>query len=182
MSHPNPIANTGLVQMMAGYNQWMNEKLYRTAAQLPEFQYKEDKGAFFGSVHRTLNHIMVADIIWLRRFSKHGSYQSLSGLNDTVGALGDELHADLPALTTRRKALDATIVAWSRELTDADLARDLIYTDMKGNRHQTPISINVMHLFNHGTHHRGQVTTLLSQFGHDVGVTDLAAYAREPRS
>lgn len=164
------------VILMSRYNEWMNEKLYATAGRLSTEQFTAPRGAFFGSVCGTLNHIMVADIIWLKRFaghpSKHAALELVRAL-PTPGALNQVLHEELAALAQQRKMLDAVIRKWADSLSDRDLEQVLHYANTKGVEFDRPIAGLLMHFFNHQTHHRGQATTLLTQLGQDVGVTDL---------
>lgn len=150
---------------MAHYNEWMNRRLYALCATLPEVELKRDRGAFFRSIHRTLNHIVYADLAFLSRFT---------GDPPEVPELGVDLHAEFAALQVARAGLDARLCAWSRGLQDDWLRDTLTYTSkVDGRRRTVPRWVLVTHLFNHQTHHRGQVTTLLSQMGLDVGTTDL---------
>jgi uncharacterized damage-inducible protein DinB len=152
---------------MARYNQWMNRKLYAACAQLSDAQRKEDRGAFFGSIHATLNHLLYGDTAWMRRFSG----RPLDGLHARM-----EFHPDLEALRAMRELFDKEIIAWAEGLTPDWLAADFSYTSIADGITRTrPAWLLVTHLFNHQTHHRGQIATLLSQFGVDVGVTDLPA-------
>ena len=162
--------------LLADYNQWMNRKLYDAAATLPQAQLIADRGAFFGSILGTLNHLVVADTIWLKRFRAHPSRpDALAGMDETPmpAALDAVLYPDLAQLRERRECLDQVILAWMATLDDATLASQLDYTSMRGVPARRAVSAVLMHFFNHQTHHRGQATTLLSQAGVDVGVTDL---------
>ena len=150
---------------MAAYNRWMNEKLYACAAQLSDAQRKEDRGAFFKSVHGTLNHLLYGDLAWLYRFTG----RSLEGLDPGAG-----LYDDFERLQQRRLELDAELSDWAAGLTPQWLDADFTYYSQAYAAHFTrPAWLLVVHLFNHETHHRGQITTLLSQLGIDVGATDL---------
>ncbi|MCC6070504.1 DinB family protein [Massilia sp. GCM10020059] len=163
------------IRLMAQYNEWMNTRLYDAAMSLPADEVLADKGAFFGSLYGTLNHILLGDTIWLQRFATHpAAHSSL----DPVRAMPrpftyDERQGDFLALRERRAALDRVIVAWAGELTEADLGHVLKYNNIKGTPFSRSFSALVMHFFNHQTHHRGQATTLLSQAGVDPGSTDL---------
>jgi uncharacterized damage-inducible protein DinB len=152
--------------LMARYNQWMNRKLYAACAQLGPAEYKEDRGAFFGSAHGTLNHLLYADTIWMRRFQG----RPLDGLSPRM-----EFHPELEALREMRDIFDREIIGWAESLSAGWLAADFSYTRVAGGDFTLPAWQLVTHMFNHQTHHRGQLTTLLSQFGIDPGVTDLAA-------
>jgi uncharacterized damage-inducible protein DinB len=166
------------IRLMGSYNQWMNARLYEAAGKLPISVVNEDKKAFFGSILGTLNHIIVGDILWLKRFATHPSYhQALELVRqlDTPTALTQILYEDLALLAGMRTKLDSAIVAWTDELTEQELETNLTYANTKGEVSTRTFGLLVIHFFNHQTHHRGQVTTLLYQEGIDVGVTDLLA-------
>jgi len=166
------------LRLLSRYNQWMNDKLYNTAGQLPADELARDRSAFFGSLLGTLNHIMVADIVWLKRFSNHpAQHSALYEIRSTPQpqALAQILLDDFTVLTEQRRQLDKTIIAWCEQLDPEDLRYKLAYKNMKGEAECKKFGSLMLHLFNHQTHHRGQATTLLSQRGLDVGVTDLLA-------
>jgi uncharacterized damage-inducible protein DinB len=163
-------------RLLAQYNQWMNEKLYQAAASLPVAELSPDRGAFFGSILGTLNHLVVGDTIWLKRFAAHpGRHAALDPVRHLPmpAALDQLLFADLASLAQRRQALDMVILEWVNSLSDTDLAHSLAYNNTKGEAFRRRFSALLLHFFNHQTHHRGQVTTLLSQAGQDIGTTDL---------
>lgn len=164
------------IALMAAYNAWMNTKLYTAAGYLSADQLTTDRGAFFGSILSTLNHIMVGDTIWLQRFATHpGNHLSLEPIRQLPAPnnLGQLLFCDMASLSEHREWVDAIITNWASSLKETDLDYVLHYTNMKGIATDKPFFSLVMHFFNHQTHHRGQVTTLLSQLGIDVGATDL---------
>ncbi|MDY6812914.1 MAG: DinB family protein [Pseudomonadota bacterium] len=166
------------VMLLANYNAWMNRKLYAAAGRLGDETLYAERGAFFGSLFGTLNHLVVADTIWLQRFAMHPTrHTSLDTIRTQPRptALDSRLHDTLPELADHRLWLDETIQRWASELTEADLAQPLEYANMKGVTARRPFDCLVLHFFNHQTHHRGQATTLLSQASEDVGVTDLLA-------
>jgi uncharacterized damage-inducible protein DinB len=170
------------IRLLAQYNEWMNARLYDGAARLAHDQLAQDRGAFFGSLLGTLNHIMVGDIIWLKRLGTHpAAHRSLEPVRqrERPAALDQILHRDLGALREERAKIDAIIAAWAAELSIADLDHVLEYRNMKGEPMRKLFGSLVLNLFNHQTHHRGQATTLLSQAGIDVGVTDLLALIPE---
>jgi len=164
------------LQLMADYNRWMNEKVYQTAAGLPCDELRADRKAFFGSILGTLNHLVVADTIWLKRFAQHPaghpSLELVKHLEDPQ-ALNQLLFTDLQALLARRQLLDQVLVAWTAELSEANLDTVLSYSNTAGIKADRNFYGLLTHLFNHQTHHRGQATTLLSQAGVDGGSTDL---------
>lgn len=161
---------------MARYNRWMNEKLYAVAGELSDEERKRDRGAFFGSIHRTLNHLLLADRVWLGRFTGATLEPGELGPGG-IRALDQELYADFDDLRRERSRTDDEIDAFVATLTPEALAGNLRYL-RAGRVSQLPLWHAVAHLFNHQTHHRGQVTTLLTQAGHDPGVTDLVAMLR----
>ena len=164
--------------LMADYNRWMNAKIYEAASRLNVTTLHADQGAFFGSVFGTLNHLLVADTIWLQRFSAHpAAFAALTPIGPLPPprSLSEPLHADLAALWVARQLMDAVIVALCAEATESDYAQPLAYANRAGQIFVRSFGPLMQHFFNHQTHHRGQATTLLSQAGVDVGVTDLLA-------
>lgn len=163
---------------MAEYSRWMNERMFLAAARLGDEELAADKGAFFGSVLGTLNHIAAADTIWLHRFARHPmSFAALGALCafPRPTSLRQALAADLEGLHAYRRELDGLIVRWVSEISPEHLASPLAYTNMAGVEAKKNFGAVLQHFFNHQTHHRGQVSTLLFQSGVDVGVTDLLA-------
>jgi uncharacterized damage-inducible protein DinB len=158
------------------YNRWMNDKLYALSAGLSDEARKRDVGAFFKSLHGTFNHLLVADRVWLARFK--GSNVPDGFMAPGIRSLDQELYADFEELRRQRAGTDDELSAWISELTEERLAAPLVYV-RRGQRVESPLWGAVAHLFNHQTHHRGQITTLLSQQGCDPGVTDLVAMLRE---
>ncbi len=153
-------------QLMADYNGWMNERLYAICASLSDEERKRNRGAFFKSIHSTLNHILWADRIWMTRLGGK-SYGSPS-------PLGTDVFADFEELRRARTSLDADISLWAAALTEERLNEPYTFVSsvLKITRAQPTWSF-VTHMFNHQTHHRGQLTTLLSQAGINPGVTDV---------
>ena len=163
-------------QLMAAYNQRMNEQIYHASAGLSSAELAQDVGAFFKSILGTLNHIVVGDLLWLSRFATHSPrYQSLARLQicPTPSSIDEQLYDNLDAYWIVRKDIDATIREWlSNEVLEADFDRDLTYRSSKGVVSRRNFFELVSHLFNHQTHHRGQMSGLLYQKGSDIGVTD----------
>ena len=170
-------------RFLARYNRWFNQRLYAAAGRLPHEERVRDRGAFFGSVHGTLNHLVWADCTWLARFAAQGVH--FASLPAEVLALpaqasfGTVLHADWEDLTGRRDRLDAAIEAWTQEMPADFPAHTMRYTNTSGTAREHPAWKALTHLFNHQAHHRGQVTTLLMQAGVDPGVTDLIALLQQ---
>lgn len=146
-----------LFAMLARYNEWANRRLYHAAAQVSDADYHADRGAFFGSVHGTLNHLLVADRIWLQRFTGQGpTYQRL----DTI------LHEDLASLRQAREAEDGRILSFVEALDAEKLAGSFTYrTIVNPKEVKQPLAPALAHVFNHQTHHRGQVHALLTAIG-----------------
>jgi uncharacterized damage-inducible protein DinB len=164
------------IRLLAKYDEWMNEKLYTAAANLPRAELERDRGAFFKSLLGTLNHLVATDIIWLQRLAQHpANHRALDPVRgrERPPRLDYIVHHELGGLWDERRELDAVIAAWTAELSSADLDHALDYQNMKGEPQRKLYGSLVLNLFNHHTHHRGQATTLLYQAGEDVGVTDL---------
>lgn len=142
--------------MMADYNAWANGRLYQLARQLPDEQYRRDVGAYFKSLHGTLNHIMAADRIWMYRLTGAGEYpKSLSAI----------LFDDLPSLSAARQLEDQRISTFVASLSDAQLEEPWDYRTMNGTPRKQLRREILAHLFNHQTHHRGQAHAILTTLG-----------------
>ncbi|WP_426958888.1 DinB family protein [Muricoccus radiodurans] len=154
-------------RMMAAYNTEMNRRTYGAAARLSDAERKSDRGAFFGSLHGTLSHLVWADTIWMSRFD--------GGPGPGVGIKeSPTMEPDFDALWGLRQALDVRIAAWAEGLSPDWLAKDLTYFSGAVGRELTRrTAVLVTHLFNHQTHHRGQAHALLTAMGQDTGATDL---------
>lgn len=167
---------------MARYNRWMNRKLYELVGAMDDLERKRARGAFFGSIHGTLNHILLADRTWLTRFTgdrERYASRDAAGEPIVIRALSQELYSDFAQLRSERERTDGDMLAWADQLDDATLAGDLEYKNMNGVPQRHPAYWAIAHFFNHQTHHRGQVTTLLMQVGIDPGVTDLVYMLRQ---
>lgn len=162
--------------LLASYNQWMNIRLYQLASELSEEQLLQNRGAFFGSVVGTLNHLLVADLVWLNRFKQLPNapavLQRLSNF-PVATALDQLLYPDFSQLQQARAQIDDLFLVLCADLNEQHLQQVLSYKNMKGEPMRKRFASLLQHLFNHQTHHRGQLTTLFSQMGVDVGVTDL---------
>ena len=151
--------------VMARYNEWINSRLYAICAEMSDADLHKDRGAFFKSIYLTLNHIAYGDLAFLARFT---------GTPSVVPELGVDLFGGFVNLRRERQALDARLLAWAESLTSGWLSEPLTYTSkVDGKTRTAPRWVLVTHMFNHQTHHRGQVTTLLSQMGLDIGSTDI---------
>jgi uncharacterized damage-inducible protein DinB len=152
-------------QLLARYGRWMNERMYATVASMSDDERKRDRGAFFGSIHRTLSHLVWADSIWLARFA---------GTPYAERAYGADLFAAFENLAAARENADTAVLEWAGQVETAWLTSTLEYRAASDGRlRRLPAWIAAAHMFNHATHHRGQLTTLMKQAGVDPGVTDL---------
>jgi len=141
---------------MAEYNAWANARLYGMAKQLPNEQYRRDVGVYFKSLHGTLNHILTADRIWMRR---------LTGTGDHPNKLNAIVFDDLPSLSAAREQEDRRIIKFVQDLSDAQLEASLEYQTLNGTPQKQRRREILAHLFNHQTHHRGQAHTALTLLG-----------------
>lgn len=166
-------------ELMANYNATMNQKINSSMANLSATELWQDRGAFFGSLLGTLNHLMVGDLLWLRRFdnlSTHpDGFSALCKLTDLPlpTTLIECLYSDKDEYQKRRQTLDQIIIEFIAETTAADYSNVLNYNNVKGLNFDKSFSLLLMHFFNHQTHHRGQVSTLFAQMNIDIGETDL---------
>jgi uncharacterized damage-inducible protein DinB len=164
---------TSRYRMFAGYNAWCNARLYDAAASLSDADYRADRGAFFKSLHGTLNHLLVGDRIWMQRFTGEGERpQSLEAI----------LYDDFAGLRAARRAEDARITRYIDTLSEADLAGTIRYrTLVRPVEIEQKLAPALDHFFNHQTHHRGQAHVLLSAaIGNDATPSfDLIVYQRE---
>jgi uncharacterized damage-inducible protein DinB len=145
--------NCAYFQRLARYNAWANRRLYDACGALSREDYVAPRPSFFGSIHRTLNHLLVGDRVWMSRFE--GTAHGLSSLDQM-------LYDDFAALRTARIAEDERIRHWSQRLDDTALDGDLDYRNMAGEAKRSPLRWAIAHFFNHQTHHRGQAHCLLS--------------------
>ncbi len=152
----------------ARYNAWANQRLYDACARLSEHDYMERRPSFFGSIHATLNHLLVGDRIWLGRIE--GRPEKL--------ALNQILYGDFTGLRVARGAEDERLIRIVESLDAARLDQPLDYLNTRGERYRTPLRLVLGHLFNHQTHHRGQVHGLLSQTAVPPPELDLIAFVR----
>ena len=157
------------VQMLFGYTKWANGRVLDAAAALSDEPFRRDLGSSFPSVRDTLSHIAAADWIWLERW--HGRSPSAPPPWFPL-----ETPADLRARwDVVMEARDVFLAAQ----TDDTLAQPLEYANMKGQRSTQPLWQQLQHVANHGTYHRGQVTTMIRQLGGTMVSTDLVTYLRE---
>jgi uncharacterized damage-inducible protein DinB len=134
-------------RQLADYNHWANRRLYAAALAMPDEPYRRTTGVFFGSLHGTLNHLLLTDRVWLKRLTGEGEHPS---------RLDAILFEDRNALARARMAEDARLSRVVGGYGEADLAEPVSYQTMSGAPQQQPLKDILLHLFNHQTHHRGQ--------------------------
>jgi len=157
----------GYVRAMAAYNAEMNRRLYTAATRLSDAERRAPRGAFWGSIHGTLNHLLWGDRQWMSRFD--GWERPTTPIQQS-GALID----DFAALGRARVEADAGTEAWAARVEPAWLDQDMTWHSGAAGRDVTkPRGLLVAHMFNHQTHHRGQVHALLTAAGQATGDTDL---------
>ncbi len=157
--------------MMARYNAWANARLYRMAVALPDPLYRRDVGVYFKSLHGTLNHLLTADRIWMRR---------LTGVGDHPNRLDAIVFDDLPSLTAAREQEDKRITHFVEQLTESCFEEFLDYRTLNGTPQRQTRGEILAHLFNHQTHHRGQAHAILTMLGiTDPQLLDLLIMQRE---
>ncbi len=159
--------------MFAAYNRWANERLYGAARALSDADYRRPRGAFFGSLHGTLNHLVVADRMWMRRFTGSGPLQM---------RLDEILFESLDDLQAARRAEDQRIIDYVESLTEADIAGTFTYRTVTNPRDITQARGPALaHFFNHQTHHRGQAHCLVTGIAGNAAMSslDLIWFQRE---
>jgi uncharacterized damage-inducible protein DinB len=152
---------------MAAYNSEMNRRLYAAASRLSDAERRAPRGAFWGSIHGTLVHILWGDSQWMSRFDDWP--RPAAPIKQSAHMIED--YDELRAMRTKR---DADIERWGARVDDAWLDADLTWFSGAANREvKAPKRLLVTHFFNHQTHHRGQVHALLTAAGEKTGDTDL---------
>lgn len=160
-----------LFAMMAAYNTWANGRLYDVAGRMSDADYRADRGAFFKSVHGTLNHLLVTDRIWMARFTGEG---------DAPSRLDEILFEDFDALRTARRAEDERISRYVEGLDEAAFAGRFRYRRATTpDWIEQPLGPALQHLFNHQTHHRGQVHCIMTGLAGTAPALDLVFFQRE---
>ena len=162
-------------QMMARYNAWQNGQIKAACEKLTEADLRAERGAYFGSIMATLNHLLWGDLIWMSRFD--GGQAPEGGIKDSVA-----LCPTLAVWSAERFRMDARIRHWADKLHAVDLAGDLAwFSGAAGRDVERPMALCVTHMFNHQTHHRGQVHAMLTAAGQNPGDTDLFLMPEEDK-
>jgi uncharacterized damage-inducible protein DinB len=157
-------------RQLAAYNQWANTRIYDAAHSLPRADYYRPAGVFFGSLHGTLNHLLLTDRLWLKR---------LTGVGEHPNHLDAILHEELGDLTEAREAEDARLIQVIDGYDDRALEGPVVYRTTSGKPQEQVLSDILMHLFNHQTHHRGQAHACISIVtGQEPPTLDLLAFQR----
>jgi uncharacterized damage-inducible protein DinB len=155
------------VRTMAAYNAEMNRRLYAAAARLSDDERRKERGAFWGSIHGTLCHLLWGDQAWMSRFDNWPKPVVIQ--KESAG-----LVADFPELQRLRHDADTRISDWAQRVDGAWLAQDLVWFSASAQRElRNPRGFLVTHFFNHQTHHRGQAHALITAAGEKTGDTDL---------
>jgi uncharacterized damage-inducible protein DinB len=158
-------------EMFAAYNRWANEVVYAAAAMLTREELGSNRGAFFGSMMGTLNHLLCADRIWMRRFT---------GKGEAPAALDVILFEELAALEAARKAEDERIADWVSSIPQEALGQNFSYTPITNPQLVTQrLGSAMSHFFNHQTHHRGQCHMILTSLGKPSITLDLVYFQRK---
>jgi uncharacterized damage-inducible protein DinB len=152
---------------LARYNAWANRRIYDACAALSDSAYRQDRGAFFGSIHRTLDHVLLVDRLWFGR---------IAGEPCAIASPAQQLYECRSELRAAREDQDGRIVAAVDAIPAERLDRDLEYTTLEGGKRRTRLSLVLSEVFNHQTHHRGQVHAMLTQAGLKVPDLDLIEY------
>ncbi len=159
------MSKTEQFNKQAQYNKWMNDHFYMLCDSISDEERKRDKGAFFKSIHGTLNHILLGDRLWMSRF------QSTSF---DIKSLDQVLYSDYAELKKQRAITDKNIIRYIDALADDEINHPITFiSKVKKSQHTYILSDCILHFFQHQIHHRGQVSTLISQLGIDIGITDL---------
>jgi uncharacterized damage-inducible protein DinB len=156
------------VATMAAYNRWQNEQLLNAADGLDDAARRLERGAFFGSIHATLNHILWGDQLWMHRLANAPAPRA----NSIAASLTQ--YAIWSDFKTARRAFDHVLVDWATSLDPGLLDGELHwFSGAMGHDMRKPRWLLLTHMFNHQTHHRGQVHAMLTAAGAKLGATDL---------
>ncbi len=161
------------VQTLARYNRWQNRSLYAAAATLTDDQRRQDCGAFFGSIDATLRHLLWADNLWLSRFTDHPA--PIGRFPEATASF--QTFADL---NSAREAMDLTLLAWAEAIDPAWLSSDVTWVSaLLGGERTQVAALLVTHMFNHQTHHRGQIHAMLTRLGAKPEDTDMIVMPKD---
>ncbi len=160
--------STEHVRTMTAYNSWQNHSLYSAANKLSDHDRKQQRGAFFGSIHGTFNHLLWGDMLWISRFTETNP-PTVTNMGDTT-----ELHTNWSELRDAREEFDQSMFQWANNIEENWLQCELTWKSVALNRSFTNQAwLLVVHMFNHQTHHRGQIHAMLTSAGVQPDNTDL---------
>ena len=151
----------------AGYHVWAHRRLLQALEPMSDADYHADQGLFFRSVHRTLNHLLLVDLLWHGRLS--GKPFAISGLDQELVKERERLPDEM---LRQAKALQGLV----HGLDESRFERPNPYVDTEGVIREFPLALQLAHAFNHATHHRGQVTAVITRLGLESPVLDLPYY------
>ena len=157
------------MRVLYEYNAWANRRNLEALSKVTTEEFLKPMGSSFGSLRDTIAHIYAAEWIWLERFQG----RSPDSLPDV------KVFQDVPSLKAKWAELEARLLAFVSGLTQDDLNRVIEYKTLKFGAYRNPLWQSMQHVVNHGTYHRGQITTLLRQLGAQPILTDLMHYYRE---
>jgi uncharacterized damage-inducible protein DinB len=167
--HEASLVTPAFVRTMAKYNSIMNGRLYQAAGRLLDDERKKDRGAFWGSIHGTFNHLLWADMMWMSRFEPAKWQKPVVTQKESASLI-----ADFSELAEARRDADVKIEAWASAVSKDWVAGDLTwFSGSAGREMRMQASFLVVHFFNHQTHHRGQAHALITAAGETTGDTDL---------
>lgn len=156
------------VRVMSRYNLWQNNQLYGILKQMPEAELELDRGAFFGSIKGTLNHLLWGDLLWLSRFAG-GDVPKIEDASQFA-----DLYQSIPIWSSERFRCDTRIIAWAKDLKQVNLTGNISFkTISMGGEVNMSLALCIAGFFNHQTHHRGQVHAMLTAAGQNAPVSDL---------
>ena len=155
------------VRTMAAYNAEMNRRLFGAAAHLSDAERRQPRGAFWGSIHGTFNHLLWGDRQWMSRFDNWPKPDI--AIKQSAGLI-----EDFGELSAAREQADADISRWAAKVDEPWMAEDMVwFSGAAGREIRAPKGLLVTHFFNHQTHHRGQAHAMLTAAGRETGDTDL---------
>ncbi len=168
--------------LLAKYNNWMNNSIYKTCLDMGQNNIDRDQASFFPSISKTMNHLLLGDIVWLYRCSSNKDVMRFidgNGDNFRIGSLDQVIYSQLDQLHEKRKEIDDRIIDYIDSLKIDDIGGYIEYNSTDGSSHSKKLGLVLTHWFNHQTHHRGQITSLIHQQGYDFGTTDLIIIENE---
>ena len=168
--------------LLAKYNRWMNQSIYKTCLAMGQDSVDKNQHSFFSSISKTLNHLLLGDLVWLYRCSGDKGVMRFvdgDGHDFKITSLNQVIFSKLEELWEKRKSVDNEIVKYIENLS-SDRVNELVeYRSTDGGLHSKELRTILTHWFNHQTHHRGQITALIHQQGYEFGTTDLILIENE---